>query len=236
MSKIAERVLHMGRQSQGQGAFMKLRARSARELARAMVDLGEAAAANTVVGPARACPARSGHGRQRHAGGARVVRRCSRGPAGDVVRLTVALAEEVRRRRPWRRTRRGGPRSRDGRAMNCWKMVAAQGRVRSPAARGEARAGRAGGAAGVLAKMDAMSVGVTSWRLGAGRARQGEPVQAGAGVEIHAVPGERGGQEAERLLTLHTDTQEHFRARWSPDRRRRRRPTPRTAPAPARTS
>ena len=44
---------------------------------------------------------------------------------------------------------------------------------------------------GVLTEMDAMSVGVASWRLGAGRARQGDPVQAGAGVEIHAVPGER---------------------------------------------
>ena len=52
--------------------------------------------------------------------------------------------------------------------------------------------------------MDALSVGVASWRLGAGRAVKEDPVQAGAGVEIHAKPGETvaAGQP---LLTLHTD-------------------------------
>jgi hypothetical protein len=52
--------------------------------------------------------------------------------------------------------------------------------------------------------MDALSVGVASWRLGAGRAVKEDPVQAGAGIEIHAKPGERvvAGQP---LLTLHTD-------------------------------
>ena len=45
------------------------------------------------------------------------------------------------------------------------------------------------------------------WRLGAGRARKEDPVQAGAGVELHAKPGDtvRAGQP---LLTLHTDTPE----------------------------
>ena len=49
-----------------------------------------------------------------------------------------------------------------------------------------------------------MAVGMAAWRLGAGRARKEDPVQAGAGVEIHAKPGEqvRAGQP---LLTLHTD-------------------------------
>ena len=52
--------------------------------------------------------------------------------------------------------------------------------------------------------MDALSVGVASWRLGAGRAVKEDPVQAGAGIEIHAKPGEcvKAGQP---LLTLHTD-------------------------------
>ena len=62
---------------------------------------------------------------------------------------------------------------------------------------------------GVLIEMDAMSVGVASWRLGAGRARQGDPVQAGAGVEIHAVPGERV-SKGQKLFTLHTDTPDRF--------------------------
>ncbi len=52
-----------------------------------------------------------------------------------------------------------------------------------------------------------MAVGVAAWNLGAGRERQGEAVQAGAGVELHAKPGDavRAGQ---KLMTLHTDTPE----------------------------
>ena len=46
-------------------------------------------------------------------------------------------------------------------------------------------------ASGTLTRLDAMAVGLAAWRLGAGRAAQGEPVQAGAGVEIHARPGDR---------------------------------------------
>ena len=57
--------------------------------------------------------------------------------------------------------------------------------------------------------MDAMAVGVAAWRLGAGRSRQGESVQSGAGIEIHKKPGEKiaAGQP---LYTLHTDTPERF--------------------------
>lgn len=62
---------------------------------------------------------------------------------------------------------------------------------------------------GVLTELDALAVGVCAWRLGAGRARKEDPVQAAAGVEIHAKPGDpvRAGQP---LLTLHTDTPERF--------------------------
>jgi thymidine phosphorylase len=62
---------------------------------------------------------------------------------------------------------------------------------------------------GVLSRLDALAVGIAAWRLGAGRARQGEAVQAGAGVELHAKPGDsvRTGQP---LLTLHTDSPERF--------------------------
>ena len=42
---------------------------------------------------------------------------------------------------------------------------------------------------GVLSRLDAYAVGVAAWRLGAGRARKEDPVQAGAGVEMHAKPG-----------------------------------------------
>jgi thymidine phosphorylase len=57
--------------------------------------------------------------------------------------------------------------------------------------------------------MDAMKVGMAAWRLGAGRSRQGEAVQAGAGIEIHAKPGEVVSAGAP-LYTLHTDTPAAF--------------------------
>ena len=62
---------------------------------------------------------------------------------------------------------------------------------------------------GVITQLDALAVGVAAWRLGAGRARKEDVVQAGAGVELHVKPGAvvRGG---EPLMTLHTDTPERF--------------------------
>ena len=48
-----------------------------------------------------------------------------------------------------------------------------------------------------------------SWRLGAGRARKEDAVQAGAGVEWHARPGDAV-RAGEPLLTLHTDEPERF--------------------------
>lgn len=64
-------------------------------------------------------------------------------------------------------------------------------------------------ATGRLTRLDAYDVGVAAWRLGAGRARKEDAVQAGAGVELHAKPGQDvvAGQP---LLTLHTDTPEAF--------------------------
>jgi thymidine phosphorylase len=62
---------------------------------------------------------------------------------------------------------------------------------------------------GVLIRLDAYAVGVAAWRLGAGRARKEDPVQAAAGIEMHAKPGAlvRAG---EPLLTLYTDEPERF--------------------------
>ncbi|MDX8032494.1 thymidine phosphorylase [Lentzea sp. BCCO 10_0856] len=60
-------------------------------------------------------------------------------------------------------------------------------------------------ASGVLSSLDAYGVGVAAWRLGAGRARKEDPVQAGAGVMCLAKPGDvvEAGQP---LLELYTDT------------------------------
>ena len=64
---------------------------------------------------------------------------------------------------------------------------------------------------GVLTRMDARAVGEAAWRLGAGRQIQGQPVQATAGIRLHAKPGERitAGQP---LMTLYTETEDRIPA------------------------
>ncbi|MGL5928549.1 MAG: thymidine phosphorylase [Dermatophilaceae bacterium] len=192
----------------GSGAFMKTRADAA-ELARAMVDLGTDAGVRTV---ALLTDMSTPLGLT--AGNALEVREsvevlAGGGPA-DVVELTVRLAEEM-----LDAAGRGGQdvsaALADGRAMDVWRrMIAAQGggpEAPLPVAR-ETHEVRAS-SSGVLARLDAYAVGVAAWRLGAGRARKEDPVQAGAGVELHAKPGDPV-TEGQVLMTLHTDEPERF--------------------------
>lgn len=192
----------------GSGAFMKDESR-ARELAETMVALGQDAGTHTV---ALLTDMSTPLGLT--AGNALEVREsvevlAGGGPA-DVVELTVELAREM--------LAGAGVHDvdpaealRDGRAMDVWRaMISAQGGdpdATLPVAREQEVV--VADADGVLDRLDAYAVGVAAWRLGAGRARQDEPVQAGAGVELHAKPGEtvRAGQP---LMTLHTDTPERF--------------------------
>jgi len=67
------------------------------------------------------------------------------------------------------------------------------------------------GRGGTMGDIDAMAVGLATWRLGAGRSRPGEPVQPGAGIRIHRRPGEPVAA-GEPLFTLYTDTAERFGA------------------------
>src|SRR5699024_11397125 len=62
---------------------------------------------------------------------------------------------------------------------------------------------------GVVTGLDAMAVGVAAWRLGAGRSRPGEAVQAAAGVEITRHIGEQV-RAGDVLARLHTDTPERI--------------------------
>jgi thymidine phosphorylase len=100
---------------------------------------------------------------------------------------------------------------RDGRAMDVWRaMISAQGGDPSaplPVAR-EKHVITAE-SSGVLTRLDALAVGVASWRLGAGRARKEDPVSAGAGVVLHAKPGDSvtAGQP---LFELHADEPARF--------------------------
>ncbi|WP_460541650.1 thymidine phosphorylase [Glycomyces halotolerans] len=194
----------------GSGAFMKDLA-AAGELAETMVRLGRDHGVDT-----RALLTDMSVPLGRTAGNALEVREsvevlAGGGPA-DVVELTVALAREML-------AAAGKPGTdpaealRDGRAMDRWRaLVAAQGGdpdAPLPVAR-ETEEVRAG-SDGVVTAMDAYAVGVAAWRLGAGRARQGQPVQAGAGVEILKTVGERV-EAGEPVFRLHTDTPERFEA------------------------
>jgi thymidine phosphorylase len=62
---------------------------------------------------------------------------------------------------------------------------------------------------GKLLTLDAMKVGVAAWRLGAGRQKQGEVLQLGSGIEIHAKPGDLVTKD-QTILTLHTDEVARF--------------------------
>jgi thymidine phosphorylase len=95
--------------------------------------------------------------------------------------------------------------------MDVWRrMIAAQGGdPDAPLPTSKEQHVVTASATGVLTRLDAYGIGVAAWRLGAGRARKEDPVQAAAGVELHAKPGDeiRAGQP---LLTLHTDTPDRF--------------------------
>jgi thymidine phosphorylase len=192
----------------GSGAFMTGLG-DARELARTMVELGSGAGLPTV-----ALITQMSTPLGRTAGNALEVRESVEVLAGggprDVVELTLALAREML-------DAAGRPDAdpalalRDGRAMDVWRaMVRAQGGdPDAPLPRARHTEQLLAPSDGILTTLDAYGVGVAAWRLGAGRARQGEHVQPGAGIEMHVKPGEpvRAGQP---VLTLHTDTPQRF--------------------------
>ncbi|WP_174867285.1 thymidine phosphorylase [Nocardia arthritidis] len=191
----------------GSGAFLKT-FDGARELARAMVELGTDAGVRTVaLLTAMDTPLGRTAGNALEV--AESVEVLAGGGPADVVELTLALAREM--------VALAGldvdpaKALADGRAMDHWRaMVRAQGGdPDAPLPRARHTEIVRAEQDGVLTRLDAMPVGIAAWRLGAGRARQGDPVQAGAGVEIHVRPGDSvvAGQP---LFTLHTDTPEAF--------------------------
>lgn len=192
----------------GSGAFMK-EIDTARELARTMVGLGTDHGLPTV---ALVTDMNTPLGLT--AGNALEVRESVEVLAGggpdDVVELTLALAREMLDAAGLKDADPAKALA-DGRAMDAWRrMIAAQGGdpdAALPTAR-ETHVVTAG-ESGVLTRLDAMGVGLAAWRLGAGRSRKEDPVQAAAGVELHAKPGDAvfAGQI---LMTLHTDTPERI--------------------------
>ena len=192
----------------GSGAFMS-DPKKAAELARTMVQLGIDAGVKT-----RALVTAMDVPLGLTAGNALEVREsievlAGGGPA-DVVELTILLAREmidaagIIGKDP-------AVAQQDGSAMDhLRRMISAQGGdldAKLPVAR-EQHVVTAKNS-GTMTTMDAMKVGVSAWRLGAGRAKQGEKVQAGAGIEMHAKPGDYV-QVGTPLLTLHTDEPARF--------------------------
>jgi thymidine phosphorylase len=192
----------------GSGAFMSDPAKAG-ELARTMVQLGLDAGVKT-----RALVTAMDVPLGLTAGNSLEVREsievlAGGGPA-DVVELTILLAREmidaagIVGKDP-------ADALKDGSAMDHWKrMISAQGGdpdAKLPVAR-EKHVITAT-ESGVMTKMDAMKIGVSAWRLGAGRSKQGEKVQAGAGIEMNYKPGDYI-KQGEPLLTLHTDEPARF--------------------------
>ena len=191
----------------GSGAFMKTRDRAA-ELARTMVDLGTAHGVRTSalltdmsvpLGVAVGNAVEVAESLEVLAGG---------GPA-DVAELTLALAREM--------VDLAGLDAdpadvlASGQAMDCWRaMVAAQGGdpdapLPTPAETHTVRAA----AGGLVTSVDALAVGLAAWRLGAGRARKEDPVQAAAGLLCLVKPGDRV-RPGQSMFELHTDTPDRF--------------------------
>lgn len=185
----------------GSGAFMKTEEDS-RELARRLVGLGKAAGVNTSALITRmdvplgyAC----GNGIEV----AEAIEVLAGGGPSDVVELTVALA----RRMVEAAGLDADPEQvlASGAAMDVWRaMIRAQGGdpdAALPIAKhsDDLHAPHDG----VVTDIDAMSVGIAAWRLGAGRARKEDPVQAAAGVLLRVRPGDRvvTGQPLATLLT-----------------------------------
>ncbi len=192
----------------GNGAFMSA-PEQAKELAKTMVELGKRAGVKT-----RALVTAMDVPLGLTAGNALEVRESIEGLQGggpkDVVELTLILAREmldaagVTGKDPEVALR-------DGSAMDHWRrMVSAQGgNPDAPLPRAKENLTISAEASGEISTMNALQVGIAAWRLGAGRERQGEKVQAGAGIEIHAKPGDTV-KEGSPLFTLHSDEPARF--------------------------
>lgn len=193
----------------GNGAFMSDPSK-ARELAQVMVELGERAGVTT-----RALVTAMDVPLGLTAGNALEVREsvevlAGGGPA-DVVELTLILAREMLDAAGIKSALEPEEALKNGAAMDVWRrMIRAQGGdpdAKLPVAKESHQI--LAEESGEILEMNALAVGISAWRLGAGRSQQGESVQAGAGIEIHAKPGDsiKAGQP---LFTLHTDEPERF--------------------------
>lgn len=193
----------------GSGAFMS-DPKDAGLLARTMVDLGKNAGVKT-----RALVTAMDVPLGLTAGNALEIRETLEVLAGggpsDVVELTLLLANEMLDAAGIKPKVTPEEALKNGMAMDVWrKMISAQGGDnQAPLPVAKEKMEIKANATGKLLTLDAMRVGVAAWRLGAGRQKQGEMLQLGSGIEIHAKPGDLVAKD-QTILTLHTDEADRF--------------------------
>ena len=192
----------------GSGAFMKT-LDSARELAQTLVQLGNDASVKTsalLTNMSTPLGKKIGNSLEVEES----IEVLQGGGPSDVVELTVELAREML-------ALAGKPvddpseNLNNGLAMDVFrKMIHAQdGNLDSPLPKAKHQHEVFANEDGYIAELDALAVGVASWRLGAGRERKEDPVSFGAGIELHAQLGEAV-TKGSKLMTLHSDSEEKF--------------------------
>lgn len=129
----------------------------------------------------------------------------SGGGPSDVVKLTVTIAKEMLRLSGIEAD--PSENLANGKAMDKWReMITAQsGDPQAPMAVAKHSEKIFAETDGYL-ELDALGVGMASWRLGAGREKQGDEVQDAAGVVLHKTQGEKV-QSGDLLFELFTDNE-----------------------------
>ena len=192
----------------GSGAFMKTLDR-ATELAQTLVQLGQDAGVNTaalLTDMSTPLGLKIGNALEVEES----VEVLAGGGPSDVIELTVELAREM--------LNQAGVHGvdpsenlRNGKAMDKWRqMISAQGGnpdAELPKAKHSHQI--LATESGFVSRLDALDVGVASWRLGAGRERKEDAVQFGAGIELKVQIGSHV-EAGQPLMTLFTDTEEKF--------------------------
>ncbi|RWZ46331.1 thymidine phosphorylase [Labedella phragmitis] len=192
----------------GSGAFMTDYAK-AEELARTMVELGtDAGVATSALLTDMNVPLGLAIGNANEV--RESVEVLSGGGPADVVELTIALAREML-------ALVGQPDAdveaalADGRAMDSWRaaIIAQGGDPDAPLPVARESHTVTADRSGVLSRQEALPFGIAAWRLGAGRARQQDPVLHAAGIDLHAKPGDEV-VEGQPLFTLSADDDSRF--------------------------
>ncbi|MDP4755744.1 MAG: thymidine phosphorylase [Aquiluna sp.] len=192
----------------GSGAFMKTLDR-ATELAKVLVQLGQDAGVKTsalLTDMSTPLGLKIGNALEVEES----IEVLTGGGPEDVIELTVELAREMLMHVGITGV---DPRENlsNGKAMDVWrKMIASQGGdLDAPMEKAKEWHTIRASSSGYLFQLDALSLGVASWRLGAGRERKEDAVQFGAGIELHHQLGAEV-SAGDALMTLFTDTPEKF--------------------------